>query len=114
MKNVLALLALGVLVFAVQGCSDDPPQLRVRNDFTKKANVHLKPPAGNTININDVDWGGVSAYQDVSETSWTATATLQGESEAPSTVLSTKNNYRYTLVITNTTPPTLRVDSEDR
>jgi hypothetical protein len=95
------------------GCSDDPPSVRVRNDFSKKANVQFKT-GGNTFNINDVATGTSTNFQDVAEAEHVATASIQGESTAPTATFTAKNNNNYTVVITNTTPPAMRVDVEEK
>ena len=114
MKQVLTIVALFVVLILAQGCSEEAPSLRIRNDYAKKANVQLKPAAGNTININDVAPNTSTAYLDVSETTFTATASVQGESSAPTVTFGTKNDYRYTVVLTNTNPPELKIESEER
>lgn len=91
------------------GCSEDPPSVRVRNDFSKKVNTQFKW-SGNTFNINDVMPGTASGFQDVSEGEHTASASIQGESAAPTATFNAKNDNNYTIVITNTTPPGMRVD----
>ncbi len=114
MKFFSALTLLAVFLFAFQGCSDDPPTLRVRNDFTKKANLQFKPSVGSTFNINDVEAGAATEYRDIAEATFIVTATIQGETEAPTAEFTSKNNYRYTIVVTNDNPPTLRTESEER
>ncbi len=114
MKRIFASMALCAVLLLAQGCSEEAPSLRIRNDYSKKANVQLKPAAGNTININDVAPNTSTAYQDVSETTFTATASVQGENTAPTVTFGTKNDYRYTVVLTNTNPPELKVESEAR
>ena len=111
-----SLLKLGVLILGlgIMGCSSDPPSVRIMNERTTKANVQLKVGTDNTININDVEGGKASAYQDVSEGTFVATATIQSESVSPTTSFNTEKDMNYTVVVVNSTPPTLRVDSEDK
>ena len=114
MKHGIAVLCLLSILFLAQGCSEEAPSLRVRNDFSKKVNVQCKPAAGATLNINDVAGGTSSVFQDVAETTFSASASVQGESSAPTAVFTTKNKYRYTIVITNTVPPEMKVETEER
>ena len=113
MRPILSFLLLSISVLSFVGCSDDPPSVRVRNDFSKKANVQFKW-AGNTFNVNDVASGTASNFQDISEGEHTATASMQGESTAPTATFAAKNNNNYTVVITNTAPPAMRVDVEEK
>ena len=111
-----SLLKLGVLILGlgIVGCSSDPPSVRVMNERTTKANVQLKVGTDNTININDVEGGHASAYRDVAEGTFVATATIQNESVSPTTSFNAEKDMNYTVVVVNSTPPTLRVDSEDK
>ncbi|HSQ74511.1 MAG TPA: hypothetical protein VLT13_03070 [Bacteroidota bacterium] len=109
LKVGMVVLGLGIV-----GCSSDPPSVRIMNERTTKANVQLKVGTDNTININDVEGGKASAYRDVSEGTFVATATIQNESVSPTTTFNTEEDMNYTVVVVNSTPPTLRVDSEDK
>lgn len=111
MRRLTTPLILFSLMLMCIGCSEDPPSVRVRNDFSKKVNTQFKW-SGNTFNINDVMPGTASGFQDISEGEHTANATIQGESTTPTAAFSAKNDNNYTIVITNTTPPAMRVDVE--
>jgi hypothetical protein len=98
----------------LEGCSEDPPSIRVRNDYTKKANVQMKVGGANTININDVTAGATTNYQDISEGTCEVSASVAGETANPTATFNAETDMNYTVVVTNTTPPALRVDSEDK
>ncbi len=109
----LYLILMASAIFAI-GCSDDPPSVRVNNQKSSKANVQIKLADANTININDVEAGASSSYRDIAEGATQATATIQNEKESPSISFSASKNMNYTVVIQNTTPATLKVDSSDK
>jgi hypothetical protein len=112
MKKILSLITGLILVMAFIGCSEEEPSFRVYNERSTKANVQIKPSAGNTINVNDVEMGQTSLYQVIPEGSTEITAVIQGEAISPETIFKASNDYSYTIVIANTNPPTLRVDSK--
>lgn len=113
MKYLKLSMLLLVAVFAA-ACSEEDPSIRVRNDLDVKANMQLKPAAGNTININDVLANTTSAEVTVQEGAWTASATIQSSSAEPETTFDVKNDFRYTVVIVNANPPVLQVLSEEK
>ena len=114
MKKLLLLVSLLVFVLINVACSEEPPSVRVKNERTNKANVQLKQADGNTININDVAGGSVTGYRDLVEGQTEATAVIQNETVSPSIPFSAAKDRNYTVVVTNSNPPTLRVDSEDK
>lgn len=114
MKKLFALLLLLIFVLMNVACSDEPPSIRVKNERSSKANVQIKQADGNTININDVSPNNFSQYRDIIEGVAIATAVIQNEQVSPTSSFTTSANRKYTVVITTTTPPTLRIDSEDK
>jgi hypothetical protein len=112
-QSVIFLLSTGLVVslFACSTDPEDPPRFRIRNDRSTKASVQIKTSGGNTININDVQPGQMTGYQDAAAGQIEATASVQGESVSPKVVFNAQTNGNYTVVITNTTPPTLNVIS---
>jgi hypothetical protein len=108
--SIVFLFAAG-LVLSQLSCSDpeDPPKFRIRNDRAGKANIQIKTSGGNTININDVQGGQSTGYQEAAAGRIDATATIQGETVSPSTYFIAEVNSTYTVVVANTTPPTLSV-----
>lgn len=111
LSRVIPIL-LGLVLLAA--CSEDAPSVRVRNDLDVKVNVQLKPDVGSTININDVEGGVTTVLEDVNEGMWTASASVQSSSAEPEARFETKNNMNYTVVILNTSPPSMEVQSEDK
>jgi len=110
MKKLLLLFTVLSLFIVLTGCKDEPPSIRIKNERQNKANVQIQQTNSNTININDVEGGRISAYQDVAEGGKTATAVIQSESVSPSINFSTSNDNNYTIVILNEATPKLRVD----
>jgi len=87
--------------------------MRVKNERTTKANVQIKT-VNNTINQNDVQPGTVTNYQEVSEGAIEVTAGIQNETVTPTKNFNSENNNNYTIVILNSTPPTIRIDVTDK
>lgn len=115
MKQYIPSLLTALLVSVLfTACSEESPSLRVRNDRQTKANMQIKPAAGNTININDVQGGQTTGYISISEGNYVVTATIQSESVSPEIGITAKNDMNYTVVVANTAPPTLRVESEEK
>ncbi len=113
MRYLKIFMMMFIAVF-VTACSEEDPSVRVRNDLDVKANVQLKPTAGNTININDVLANTTSAEVTVQEGNWIATASIQSVSSDPTVTFEVQNDYRYTVVIVNADPPVLQVLSEEK
>lgn len=103
-----------LILAGVPGCSNEPPSLRIFNERSSKANLQIKPDAGNTFNINDVPGGAGTAYQDISAGGYVATATIQNETVSPEVRFVASENNNYTVVVVNSTPPTLRVDTSEK
>jgi hypothetical protein len=103
-----------LLLVGLSGCSSDPPSMRIFNERASKANLQIKPDAGNTFNINDVAGGTGTAYQDISAGGYAATATIQNETVSPEVHFVASENNNYTIVVVNSTPPTLRVDTSEK
>lgn len=112
MKKLFVLLL--ALIFATVACSSEPPGVRVVNQRSTKANVQVKQSDANTININDVTGGATTSYQEIAEGTTTATAVIQNESVSPTTSFTAQKDKNHTIVILNSNPPSLRVDTEDK
>ena len=114
MKGLVATIAaLAVLSFFI-GCSHKPPSVRVSNERTTKANVQFKQANGNTINHNDVAPGSSSNFQDAAVGVIVVTAVIQNENVSPTTAFTAVNDNNFTVVILNSSPPTLRVDTQSK
>lgn len=112
MKKLAAFL-LGVILLTT-ACSTKPPSVRVQNLRTNKANVQIKLANSNTININDVNAGATSSYQEIVKGSSMATAVIQNEKDTPSIIFTADDDKNYTVVIQNGTTATLKVDVTDK
>jgi hypothetical protein len=111
MKITLISILSFAFIIALISCSDDTdPKFRIYNERSSKANVQIQTSGGNTININDVEPGQVTAYQSVSVGNITVTAVIQNESVSPTTNFNAAYDEQYTIVILTTNPPSLRVD----
>ena len=113
MKNFLKFFVVFFLIVTFIACSDEPPSFRVKNERPTKANVQIKT-VNNTVNLNDVQPGTVTNYQDVAEGKVEITAGIQNEDFSPTGSFNASNNYNYTIVVVNSTPPSLRVDSSSK
>jgi hypothetical protein len=113
MKHLFSALILFVSLMTI-GCSDSPPGVRVRNDYTKKANVQVKNLAGQTYNINGVEGGRETTLIDIAEGDYTAKAEIPSDTTTPEATFTAKTNMQYLVIVTNTTPPVMRIESEDR
>lgn len=113
MKNFFRFLGIIFLAVTFIACSDESPSFRVKNERPTKANVQIKT-VNNTINLNDVQPGTVTNYQDVAEGKVEITAVIQNENVSPTTNFNASNNYNYTIVIVNSTPPILRIDPSSK
>ncbi len=114
MSSMLRNLAVLVLVAGFLGCSSSPPSVRVRNELATKANVQYKQSNGNTVNINDVAGGQVTGYRDIVPGRTDVTAVIQDVAVSPTVAFAAEDDNNYTIVVVNTTPPTLRVDTESK
>lgn len=113
MKNLIKYLSIIILVIAIIACADELPGMRVKNERSTKANVQIKT-VNNTINQNDVQPGTVTNYQEVSEGAIEVTAEIQNETVSPTKNFTSQENNNYTIVIVNSTPPTIRIDVTDK
>ena len=113
MKNVFKFLSILFLFITFVACSDEPPSFRVKNERTQQANVQIQT-VSNTVNINDAQPGTVTNYQEVTTGNVNVTAVIQSESFAPSASFNAEENNNYTVVIANTTPPSIRIDVTDK
>lgn len=114
MNSLLRGLAILVFVAGFLGCSSDPPSVRVRNERATKANVQYKQANGNTVNINDVAGGQVTGFRDIVTGRTDVTAVIQDENVSPTVAFAAEEDNNYTIVVVNTNPPALRVDSESK
>ena len=102
------------VLLLVAACSEEDPSVRVRNDLEVKVNVQLNPDAGSTVNMNDVAGGTQTGFMTIQEGWWTASASVQSSSAEPEARFEVSNDVNYTIVIINTSPPTMEVQAEDK
>lgn len=112
MKNLLVLLL--ILVLTTVACSSKPPSIRISNQRSTKANVQVKLENQNTININDVAGGATTSYQEISEGAVLVTAVIQNESVSPVIAFNAHRDKNHTVVVLNSTPPAVRIDTDDK
>ena len=113
MKKLFKSLSIIILVLVFNACADEPPGMRVKNERTTKANVQIKT-VNNTINHNDVQPGTATNYQEVPDGDIEVTAEIQNETVSPTKNFTSQENNNYTIVIVNSTPPTIRIDVTDK
>jgi protein-disulfide isomerase len=113
LKNFITVLLGLLLIVSLSSCgSSADPQFRVSNQSINKANVQIQTSGGNTINLNVVDAGQTTTYQSVAEGNTKVTAVIQNQSVSPTTSFFAYKDGKYTIVILDGTPPTLRVDQQ--
>lgn len=111
-KIILGILSLLFLI-TINSCgTETDPEFRVSNQRPTKANVQVQTSGGNTININDVEAGVVTAFQTTAEGNVIATAVIQNEAVSPTITFVARKDTRYTIVILTGNTPSLRVDQE--
>ena len=109
-KIIFGILSVLFLI-TITGCgAEAEPEFRINNERSTKANVQIQTSGGNTININDVLSGQITASQKVGEGSVIVTAGLQNESVTPTVTFTARKDKRYTIVILTGNVPSLRVD----
>lgn len=109
MKNIFKASAIFILVFSFIACSEEPPSFKIKNDRTTKANVQIKT-IDNTINFNDVQPNTITDSRDIAEGSVSIKAEIQNETDEPTGGFNASNDNNYTVVILNSTPPSIRID----
>ena len=115
MNRITLAITVLLITCCIAACSTDPdtdPRFRVRNERNGKVNMQVKTSSGNTININDVQGGSTSGYQNTTAGTITATATIQGESVSPTATFNKSMYASYTIAVKNSTPPALEIVKE--
>ncbi len=118
----LSLVIAAFLLISISGCAGGgfvpskqggiPPTFRVQNTCNSDASLQVKTSGGNTININNVAPGTISAYQNVEPGIVEVTVVLQGQTNNPYTgTFVAVNNQTFTVVLKPTTPPSITVVS---
>ena len=110
----MSIIAGIILAGMLLGCSTDPedvpPKFRVHNERSTNASLQVKTSGGNTININNVQSGQTTEYQEVAEGIVQVTVTIQGETGDFKGSFDAQKNRLFTVAVANTTPPAVRID----
>ncbi len=91
------------------GCSKDKPKVRVSNQRNDITDVQLKRQSGNTVNINDVGANATTGYIEVDVSNYEVDAKPENVSGNATTFFNAQEDKLYTIVVLNTTPPSVRV-----
>lgn len=111
MKRQLTVITLIVVSLILTSCSKDKPKVRVTNQRGDITDVQLKRSVGNTYNINDVGGGATTGYIEVDVSSYEVDAKPENVSGKATTFFSAEEDKLYTVVVLNTNPPAVRVDT---
>ena len=110
----LTSLLLAFLALTLISCKDNgdaPPRFRVRNNRPTDASLQVKTSGGNTININNVKSGVTTEYQYVEPGQVDITVSIHGDSGQYVASFVASANQSFTVVVANTTPPSISVIS---
>ena len=110
MQKISRLIVIASLIIGLSACSSDPPRVRVSNQRVEITDVQLKRSSGNTYNLNDVGPNSATGYINVEPSNYEVDAKVEGISASATTFFTADEDESYTIVVLNTTPPTLRVE----
>lgn len=110
MQKMSHFIVILFLIVGLSSCSSDPPRVRVSNQRTEITDVQLKRSGGNTYNLNDVGPNSATGYINVDPSNYEVDGKVEGISPSATTFFTANEDESYTIVVLNTTPPTLRVD----
>ncbi len=110
MQTILRTVFSFCLLISLASCSTDPPRVRISNQRTEITDVQLKRSSGNTYNFNDVGASSATGYTEVEPSNYEVDAKVEGISASATSYFTADEDESYTVVILNTTPPTVRVD----
>lgn len=108
MKKTITLAAIILISFVA--CSPESPRVKVQNQNSQIVDVAIKPPSGSTININDVSAGNETSYIEVPASNYEIDVNVENVSPNITTFFQAEENGNYTIIVTNTSPPTVRVN----
>jgi len=109
-STIAGIILAGVLLACSTDPEDVPPKFRVQNERGTNASLQVKTSGGNTININNVQPGQTTEYQEVAEGVVQVTVTIQGETGDFKGSFDAQKNRLFTVAVANTTPPAVRID----
>jgi len=110
MKKFNNLLIITGLLLGFTACTPEAPRVRVQNQNQEIVDVALKPPSGSTININDVSVGAQTGYIEVPSSSYEVDVNVENVSPNITTFFQADEDGKYTIIVTNTSPPIVRVN----
>lgn len=111
MKKIFLVLMVCVLSLSVDGCSKNKPKVRVSNQRADITDVQLKRSGGNTYNMNDVGGNSTTGYIEVDVSNYEVDAKPENVSGNATTFFMAEEDKSYTIIVLNTTPPSVRVDT---
>ena len=104
-KIMIAAIAL----ITIAACTPESPKVRVQNQNSQVVDVALKPPSGSTININDVSGGNETSYIEVPSSNYEVDVNVENISPNITTHFRADEEGNYTIVVSNTVPPSVNV-----
>lgn len=112
MKIFNSLLITTCLLLGFAACTPEAPKVRVQNQNQEIVDVALKPPSGSTININDVSAGNETSYIEVPSSNYEVDVNVENVSSNITTFFQADEDGNYTIVVSNASPPSLRVNKQ--
>ena len=109
MKKFNTLLITTGLLLGFVACAPEAPRVRVENQNQEIVDVALKPPSGSTININDVGFVAQTRYLEVPSSNYEVDVNVENVSPNATTFFRADEDGNYTIIVANTSPPTVRV-----
>ena len=109
MKKLNRALIVTALFTGLMVCNPELPQIRVQNQNTKVVDVALKPPSGSTIDINYVSGGNESSYIEVPTSNYEVYVNVENVTPNVTTHFLAEEDGSYTIVVSDSTPPTVNV-----
>lgn len=107
MKRLHIIIACAIIFASIYGCSNNrEPQFRIKNEQQNNVSVKVKTPGSNQFIANEVKAGKSTEFEKV--TIGDITVTVEEQNESISFIAETNN--RYTIVINDGLPPSLKVE----
>lgn len=108
------MFCLCIAALVLSGCSEEVPSVRVTNEYPKKATVGIKQRREFSAGFTQITTGQTTEYKDLAIGRCDVSATIYEEADISELVFPAESDHNYTIVITNTTPPTLKQSSEKK
>lgn len=110
MRKFNNLLIITCLLLGFVACNPEAPRVRVDNQNQEIVDVALKPPSGSTININDVSAGAQTGFIEVPPSNYEVDVNVENISQDATTFFQADEDGNYTIIVLNTSPPTVTVN----